>query len=63
MTYTEHNVAEQIAAMLDAANVGAAFTPEQTGLLDQYHAGGVGAVDKLIPGLTLAPGDTVIDVG
>ena len=63
MTYTEHHVAEQVAAMLDAADVGDPFTPEQTGLLDQYHAGGVGAVDKLIPGLELSPGDTVIDVG
>ena len=63
MTYTEQNVADTVAAMLDAADVGGAFTPEQTGLLDQYHAGGVGAVDKLIPGLALAPGDTVIDVG
>jgi SAM-dependent methyltransferase len=63
VTYTEHDVAGQIVAVLDAANIDGPFTPEQTGLLDQYHAGGVGAVDKLIPGLALAPGDTVIDVG
>lgn len=63
MTYTEHAIAEQVADMLDAADVADPFTPEQTGLLDQYHAGGVGAVDKLIPGLALSPGDTVIDVG
>lgn len=63
MTYTELNVAGQIAAMLDAAAIDGQFTPEQTGLLDQYHAGGVGAVDRLIPGLALSPGDTLIDVG
>lgn len=63
MTYTEHDVAEQVATMLDASGADDPFTPEQTGLLDQYHAGGVDAVDKLIPGLALSPGDTVIDVG
>jgi cyclopropane fatty-acyl-phospholipid synthase-like methyltransferase len=63
MTYTEQNVAEQIATVLDSTDGTGYFTPEQIGLLDQYHAGGVGAVDKLIPGLALSPGDTVIDVG
>jgi SAM-dependent methyltransferase len=63
MTYTELNVAAQVEAMLDEADGGHPFTPEQTGLLDQYHAGGIGAVDKLIAGLALSPGDSVIDVG
>ena len=61
MTYTERDVAGQLAATLDA--VDGPFTPEQTGLLDQYHAGGVDAVDKLIPSLALSRGDVVIDVG
>jgi cyclopropane fatty-acyl-phospholipid synthase-like methyltransferase len=63
MTYTETNVAGQITAMLDSTDAAGYFTPEQIGLLDQYHAGGVGAVDKLISGLALSTGDTVIDVG
>lgn len=63
MTYTELDVAQQMAAALDAVDAGDPFTTEQTGLLDQYHAGGVAAVDKLIAGLALSPGDTVIDVG
>lgn len=63
MTYTEHDVTEKITAVLDSGNTAGNFTPEQIGLLDQYHAGGVGAVDKLIPSLAISPGDTVIDVG
>ncbi|WP_329123684.1 SAM-dependent methyltransferase [Streptomyces sp. NBC_01465] len=31
--------------------------------LDQFHIGGAEAVDRLIPTLALAPGDTVLDVG
>ena len=63
MTYSERNIAEQISAVLDSADDGGGFTPEQTGLLDQFHAGGVGAVDKLISTLGVSPGDRVIDVG
>ncbi|MEU0495899.1 methyltransferase domain-containing protein [Mycobacterium sp. NPDC006124] len=63
MTYDEHDVADRIIAMLDSGRSEEFFTPEQTGLLDQYHAGGVGAVDELIPSLALSPGDLVIDVG
>lgn len=63
MTYSEPDVAAQISAALDSADDGAGFTPEQTGLLDQFHAGGVGAVDKLIATLAVSQGDRVIDVG
>lgn len=63
MTYSERDIAGRISDMLDSADTGDRFTPEQTGLLDQYHAGGVGAVDRLIPTLALSPGDRVIDVG
>ncbi|CAN5584232.1 class I SAM-dependent methyltransferase [soil metagenome] len=63
MTYTERNVAGQIAAVLDSTDTAGYFTPEQTGLLDQYHAGGVGPVDKLIPSLELSLGSLVLDVG
>jgi cyclopropane fatty-acyl-phospholipid synthase-like methyltransferase len=63
MTYTEADIAGKMTAMLDAADAASLFTPEQTGLLDQFHAGGVGAVDKLIPSLALSPGDSVIDIG
>ena len=63
MTYNERDVAGRIATVLDSTGTGGSVTPEQIGLLDQYHAGGVSAVDKLIPGLALSPGNTVIDVG
>jgi len=63
VTYSERDIAAQISAVLDSADDGAGFTPEQTGLLDQFHAGGVGAVDKLIATLAVSPGDRVIDVG
>ena len=53
IAYSEHDVAARVAAVLDESEVGGPFTPEQTGLLDQYHAGGVAAVDKLIRGLAL----------
>ena len=63
MTYSERDIAAKMSAVLDSADDGRGFTPEQTGLLDQFHAGGVGAVDKLIATLGVSPGDRVIDVG
>ncbi len=63
MTYTEIDLAARVADALDASGLGEALTPAETGLLDQYHAGGVGAVDKVIDSLGLLPGHTVIDIG
>ncbi|GLP80935.1 SAM-dependent methyltransferase [Mycobacterium antarcticum] len=63
MTYDETGLAGRVADQLDAAGRTDQLTTADTGLLDQYHAGGVDAVDKLIDSLGLRPGDTAIDVG
>ncbi|WP_427924170.1 SAM-dependent methyltransferase [Streptomyces sp. cg40] len=63
MTYGETAVRQTIDRLLsdhldlDAAADGALDN------LDQFHIGGAGAVDRLIPTLALAPGDVVLDVG
>jgi sarcosine/dimethylglycine N-methyltransferase len=41
----------------------AALTQDQRDWLDQFHAGGPDAVDRLLPSLHLEPGMTVLDVG
>lgn len=61
MTYAETDLVASIEA-LAGADV-AALTPEQLDAVDQFHAGGSEAVDRLLPGLGLAPGMTVLDVG
>lgn len=61
MTYTETDLVASIEA-LAGADVGA-LTPEQLDAVDQFHAGGSEAVDRLLPGLGLAAGMTVLDVG
>ena len=61
MTYTETNV---VAAIERLAGTGiAALTQQQRDQLDQFHAGGPDAVDRLLPGLRLEAGMTVLDVG
>jgi SAM-dependent methyltransferase len=63
MTYTENDVTSTIDhllgehADLDVAIAGALDN------LDQYHTGGAAALERLIPGLNVAAGDTVLDVG
>jgi len=63
MTYDETSVDQAINRILethpavDASIVGALDT------LDQFHVGGAGAVDLLIPTLALRPGDRIVDVG
>jgi SAM-dependent methyltransferase len=63
MTYDEPAVPETVHELLDGAPD---FDPAVDGALDnldQFHLGGAEAVDLLIATLTLAPGDTVLDVG
>jgi sarcosine/dimethylglycine N-methyltransferase len=61
MTYNETDL---IAVMKRfAGGQLAALTPEQWDRLDQFHGGGPQAVENLLPGLQLAPGMTVLDVG
>lgn len=61
MTYTETDLVSSIERLSGTAL--AALTQEQRDLLDQFHAGGPDAVDRLLPDLRLAPGTTVLDVG
>lgn len=61
MTYGETGVDQTINRLLDehpGLDVSAGLDD-----LDQFHIGGADAVDLLIGGLTLAEGDTVLDVG
>ena len=61
VTYTETDL---VASIERLSGVGlSALTQDQRDQLDQYHAGGPEAVERLLPGLRLAPGMTVLDVG
>jgi sarcosine/dimethylglycine N-methyltransferase len=61
MTYTETDLVATI-ERLSGGDL-AALTPAQRDRLDQFHGGGTQAVDRLLPGLGLEPGMTVLDVG
>jgi SAM-dependent methyltransferase len=61
MTYTETDLVASIQRL--AGDDLTALTQEQWDGLDQFHAGGPEAVDRLLPSLHLAPGMTVLDVG
>jgi sarcosine/dimethylglycine N-methyltransferase len=61
MTYTETDLVASIERL--AGHDLAAFTQEHRDRLDQFHSGGPEAVDRLLPGLHLAAGMTVLDVG
>lgn len=61
MTYTETDVVAAVERI--SGNPPAALTREQRDQFDQFHAGGPEAVERLLPGLRLAPGTTVLDVG
>ena len=61
MTYAETDLVARI-ERLTGADL-AALTQPQRDQLDQFHSGGSEAVDRLLPGLYLAPGLTVLDIG
>lgn len=61
MTYTETDVVASIERLSGAALT--ALTQAQRDQFDQFHAGGPEAVDRLLPGLRLATGMSVLDVG
>ncbi|HXA33169.1 MAG TPA: methyltransferase domain-containing protein [Acidimicrobiales bacterium] len=62
MTYAEQDLITTIDRLVpEGATVGT--TPEALQYLDQYHAGGSQAVDRLLATLTLSPSDTVLDIG
>jgi SAM-dependent methyltransferase len=60
-TYSETGLAASIRRL--AGRDLAELTQQEWDRLDQYHAGGSEAVERLLPGLRLAPGMTVLDVG
>jgi cyclopropane fatty-acyl-phospholipid synthase-like methyltransferase len=61
VTYAETDIATSIERLSGTAL--AALTQHQRDQLDQFHVGGPAAVDRLLPGLALMPGMTVLDVG
>jgi SAM-dependent methyltransferase len=63
MTYTEQNVPATVVALLEQHGLTAPVTVEQLDLLDQYHTGGIAAVDRTIAGMRLTDADRVLDVG
>lgn len=61
MTYTETDIVDAI-ELLAGVDL-SALTQDQLDGIDQYHAGGPDAVDRLIPSLQLAAGMVALDVG
>jgi SAM-dependent methyltransferase len=61
VTYTETDLVASIECL--AGDDLAALSQEQRDQFDQFHSGGSEAVDRLLPGLHLTPGMTVLDVG
>jgi protein-L-isoaspartate O-methyltransferase len=61
VTYTETDVVASIERL--SGNALPALTQNQRDQLDQFHAGGPAAVDRILPTLRLAPEMTVLDVG
>lgn len=61
MTYTETDLVATIEHL--APDGLAALTQPQLDGIDQFHGGGAEAVDRLLPGLGLTRGMTVLDVG
>jgi SAM-dependent methyltransferase len=63
MTYTETGVSTTVDRLLEAAALPDSVTAEQLDRLDQYHLGGLDAVDRLLPSLQVGSGSRVLDVG
>ncbi|SEO86038.1 Methyltransferase domain-containing protein [Actinacidiphila rubida] len=61
MTYDESGIIDAIERL--ARTDVAALTQDQLDGVDQFHAGGPEAVDRLVPALRLGPGTTLLDVG
>ena len=63
MTYTEQAVEQTVDRLLAEADLTGPLTPEQLNFLDQYHIGGMAAVDRTITPMQLGAGDRVLDIG
>jgi ubiquinone/menaquinone biosynthesis C-methylase UbiE len=62
MTYTETDLITTIDHLLPESTTDGT-TPEALQYLDQYHAGGGQAVERLLATLELSPSDVVLDIG
>ncbi len=63
MTYTEAAVEQTVEGLLAAAGLTGLLTPDQLNFLDQYHIGGLTAVDRMIAPMRLAASDRILDIG
>ncbi len=63
MTYNETDLVATIDRLYEEAGPPAGWSPMALGALDQFHAGGYEAVDRLVATLDIRPGDQVLDVG
>jgi SAM-dependent methyltransferase len=63
MTYTEQAVEQTVHRLLAEHDLAGPLTPEQLNFLDQYHIGGLEAVDRTISPMHLSPADRVLDIG
>ncbi|MDT5132639.1 MAG: sarcosine/dimethylglycine N-methyltransferase [Mycobacterium sp.] len=63
MTYTELGVEKTVDRLLAEHGLADPITPEQLNLLDQYHIGGLDAVDYTTAAMALTQDDRVLDIG
>lgn len=63
MTYSETDLTRTIERLLEEAGWTSPLTPEHLDRVDQFHAGGIDAVDALVPAMGAGPGDQILDVG
>ena len=63
MTYTEQAVDQTVHRLLAENDLAGPLTPEQLNFLDQYHIGGLTAVDRTITPMQLTAVDRVLDIG
>ncbi|APA77131.3 SAM-dependent methyltransferase [Mycobacterium kansasii] len=63
MTYTETGVQQTVERLLAEADLTGPLSPEQLNFLDQYHIGGMAAVDRTIGPMHLTAADRVLDIG
>ena len=63
MTYTEQAVEQTVDRLLAEHRLTGPLTPEQLNFLDQYHIGGMAAVDRTVAPMHLGPHDRVLDIG
>jgi len=59
MTYTEQDVEQTVERLLAEHHLTGALKTEQLNFLDQYHIGGMVAVDRTVIAMGLGPEDRV----